>query len=105
MESGELQESNPVVDFYEKYNEDFKELLGVPLLAMCKENHELVPYEYSSRQIRYRRRDQEVNECLATKARALAIYCVRNKINKSFLTLISGGNLYSYDQMKKSYGQ
>lgn len=105
MTKSEQQEYNPVEDFYNRYEKDFKELLGVPLLAMCKENHELIPYEYSSRQIRYRRQEDEVNECLANRARSLAIYCVRNKINKSFLTLIAGGNLYSYDQMKKSYGQ
>jgi hypothetical protein len=101
--SGDSFDVTEISGFYENHKQDFLAILDIPLIAVCKENHELVPYEYSDRQFRYRRQEEEVDRCLSEEAPGLAVYCVRFKIPKQLLQTIAGGNLYSYDRMKKSY--
>lgn len=94
---------NPAKEFNDKYSEDVQHLLHVPLVAKCKENNELVPYEYSKHTLKYRRNEDEVNSVLSRKAHKLAIYCLKNKINKNNILNFKGGNLWAHDNNIKSY--
>lgn len=105
MDKSDTEVFNPAKHFYDNYKDDFLEILKVPLVAMCKESNTMIPYEYSDRQLRYRRLEEEVDQSLVKDGpKRLIIYCLNNKIDKFKLLSIAGGNLWLYDNMKKSFG-
>lgn len=104
MKKESKTEEEKVKEFITLHKDSFLSLLSVPRVAICKVNNEMVPYEYSDRVLRYRRIESEVEEVLSKQENmALAIYCLQNNIDKHSLRIITGGNLYAFDKMKKSY--
>lgn len=96
---------NPSEYFYETYGESFAKLVATPMVACCRERDEYIPYDYTNKSIRFRRNIPELEDCLRNEATSLAIYCIKNKIDKNILATCSGGNLYDYYMMRKSFGQ
>lgn len=96
---------NPSEYFYEAYKDSFAALVAVPSVACCRERNEYIPYEYTDKSVRHRRNISELEDCLRREATPLAIYCIKNKIDKNILATCAGGNLYDYYMMRKSFGQ
>ena len=95
---------NKSEEFCKLCGSEFEELISIPMIALCKHNHELIPYEYSNRILRFKRNDDDIDEFLRNRAKRLVMYCLKNKISKDLLKTVAGGNLYDYFQMKNSYG-
>lgn len=104
-EEEETSKFNPAKEFNDAYSKDVQYLLHVPLVAKCKENNELIPYEYSKHTLKYRRNEDEVNHMLAHKAQGLVIYCLKNKIDKGNILNFRGGNLWAHDNNIKAYAK
>lgn len=103
-QENEIKVDNPAKNFCDNYKDDFMSILHVPLVAMCKESNEIIPYEYSDRLLRYRRIEEELDEALMKGGpKRIILYCLKNKISKDHLMNIAGGNLWSYDNMKKNF--
>ncbi len=104
MRENKLKKPNDSEEFLINYGKEFRQLIRVPAIAMCKHNNGLVPYEYANRTIRYKRDEEELDKLLATDLSRLTMYCFEKNIGKELLLSVAGGNLWDYYCMKKSFG-
>ena len=95
---------NDSEEFYTKYYDEFMELIKVPVVAMCKNNSFMIPYEYSDRSVRYKRDEEELDKLLAKELSGITMYCFKKNMDKNLLLSVAGGNLWDYYCMKKSFG-
>lgn len=89
--------------FYEKHREAFLNLIQFPLITCCKYKNQLIPYEYAPKNqaLKYWRTEKSLQEFFSNHPEFMP-FCLQNNIQKYWLQIISGGNLFCFKLMKEA---